>query len=94
MRKLNRYQLLELLIVQTARADSLQKQLDEAEMKFANLGSIAEASLQLNGVFEAAQKAADGYMIAAREKADDIIKNANEIAQTIINNAKKQTETE
>ena len=94
LRKLNRYQLLELLIVQTARADNLQKQLDEAELKFADLGSIAEASLQLNGVFEAAQHAADGYIIAAKQKADEIIQNANEIAKSIINNAKTQAEKE
>jgi len=68
LRKLNRYQLLELLIIQTARADKLQKKLEDAEaeindksIRLTALGSIAEASLQLGGVFEAAQKAADIY---------------------------------
>ena len=34
LRKLNRYQLLELLIVQTDRADKLQAKLDELEKQF------------------------------------------------------------
>jgi len=69
LRKLNRKQLLELLLRQTERADKLQKQLEEAEKALRNkvlaeteAGSIAEASLKLNGVFEAAQAAADQYL--------------------------------
>ena len=69
LRKLNRKQLLELLLRQTERADKLQKLLDEAEKKLQNkmmaeteAGSIAEAALKLNGVFEAAQSAADQYL--------------------------------
>ena len=57
---------MELLILQTERADKLQlkleeteKQLNEKELKMTSLGSIAEASLQLGGVFQAAQAAAD-----------------------------------
>jgi hypothetical protein len=52
LKKLNRYQLLELLILQTERADRLQNRLDETEQQLSNLdlqlfslGSIAEASL-------------------------------------------------
>ena len=69
LRKLNRKLLLELLLRQTERADKLQKQLEEAEKALRNkvlaeteAGSIAEASLKLNGVFEAAQAAADQYL--------------------------------
>lgn len=79
MRKLSRYQLLELLIMQTERADALEKQvaeleerLNEKEIKISALGSIAEASLQLSGVFEAAQKAANIYLDNAMRKADEI----------------------
>lgn len=78
-KKLNRYQILELLIFQTERADSLQKQLDAAQeqlqkqdLRFANLGSIAEAALDLNGVFQAAQEAADMYLNAAKKRAEEI----------------------
>lgn len=69
LKKLNRYQLLELLIAQTTRADQLQAKLDAAEKQLAaqelqisSLGSIAEASLHLKGVFQSAQDAADLYL--------------------------------
>lgn len=69
LKKLNRKQLLELLLKQTERADQLEQELDEAkkqleDRRIAELeaGSIAEAALKLSGVFEAAQKAADLYL--------------------------------
>lgn len=75
-RKLNRTELLELLIKQTKENEALQAQLGvlntriselEAQLQqrtimIENAGSIAEASLQLNGVFEAAQRAAQEYL--------------------------------
>lgn len=83
LRKLTRYQLLELLIVQTERADKLQerleateKQLKEQELQMLSLGSIAQASLQLNGVFQAAQDAADMYLRAAKKQAEQMIAEA------------------
>lgn len=90
LRKLNRYQLLELLVVQTERADKLQarleateKQLNDQNIQLASLGSIAEASLQLKGVFQAAQEAADMYVNAAKKKADEMIAEAEEQARSI-----------
>ena len=87
LRKLNRYQLLELLVAQTERADQLQaqleetrRQLNEREIRLASLGSIAEASLQLSGVFQAAQDAADLYIHAARKEAEAILAKAKEQA--------------
>ena len=69
LRKLSRKQLLELLLKQTERSDELEAQLEEAQKKLEerNLqikeaGSIAEAALRLNGVFEAAEKAAAQYI--------------------------------
>ena len=83
LKKLNRYQLLELLVMQTERADSLQKkaeqlqaQLDDRELRFARLGSIAEASVYISGVLEAAQKAADLYLESAKKQADDLVTEA------------------
>lgn len=79
LKKLNRYQLLELLIEQTERVEQLQarlekteKQLREQNLKISAMGSIAEASLQLGGVFEAAQQAADIYIDAAKKRAREI----------------------
>lgn len=80
LRKLKRADLLELLIeqtkqtdAQTKRADELQRQLENRQIKLSQAGSIAEASLQLNGVFEAAQSAAAQYLesLAALEKEQD-----------------------
>ena len=94
MRRLNRYQLLDLLIHQTQRADQLQQKLDEAEerlkvqsVRLASLGSIAEASLQLSGVFEAAQKAADQYLEASKERAEKLEDAARRQAVAIIRDA-------
>ena len=91
LKKLNRYQLLELLILQTERADTLQQKLDalEAQMnqqdlKLTALGSIAEASLQLGGVFQAAQNAADMYIDAAKKRAEEIEQEAHQKAADIL----------
>ena len=88
LRKLNRFQLLELLIIQTERADNLQRELDavnqqlaEKQIRIQNLGSIAEAALQLNGVFEAAQQAADQYLQEAKRQAESILQQAREKTQ-------------
>ena len=77
LRKLNRYQLLELLVMQTERVEKLQKQLEQKEAQFndqdirlTTMGSIAEATLELHGVFEAAQAAADTYLTAAKAEAE------------------------
>ena len=69
LKRLNRKQLLELLLLQIERADKLEEQLKQAEAKLESrelsqqqAGSIAEAALKLSGVFEAAQAAADLYL--------------------------------
>ena len=97
LRKLNRYQLLELLVIQTKRADELQKQLDNAKAEFANqdirisqLGSLAEVSLQLSGIFESAQNAADIYLEAAKKQAAEIVAEAEEKARNIIQYAEHE----
>ena len=97
LRKLNRYQLLELLIVQTERADSLQakleeieKQRTEEELRILSLGSIAEASLQVHGVFQAAQEAADLYLQTAKQRAAEIEEAAHEKAAAILAQAHTQ----
>lgn len=91
LKKLNRYQLLELLIIQTERADKLQtaleeteKRLNDQEISIFTLGSIAEASLHLNGVFSAAQDAADMYINAAKKRAEEIEEEAHKKYEAII----------
>lgn len=94
LKKLNRYQLLELLVVQTERADKLQEKVDELESKlleqnlsFLKLGSLADAAMHINGVFEASQKAADLYLDAARKQADEILTQARRQAAAIVSQA-------
>lgn len=69
LKRLSRAELLEMLIAQSKRADELQGKLEKAEaelnsrqLKVNEAGSIAEASLRLNGVFEAAQAASQQYL--------------------------------
>lgn len=68
LRKLNKTELLELLIEQGRENLALRERLEKAEAELAERrvaiaesGSIAEAALKLSGVFEAAQKAIDLY---------------------------------
>lgn len=53
-----------------ARAEELQKKLEERELHIAESGSIAEAALRINGIFEAAQAAAEQYLISVRANAE------------------------
>jgi len=69
LRKLSRADLLEMLIDQGEELRRVKEQLEEAEdalrdreIKIDTAGSIAEAALQLNGVFEAAQASCEQYM--------------------------------
>ena len=69
LRRLSRRELLELLIEQGKKVNDLQARLDEATEKLASrqiqleqAGSIAEAALRLNHIFEDAQAAADQYL--------------------------------
>ncbi len=78
LKKLSRKDLLELLLEQTRRAEQLQEQLDEKNKELENKriiiensSSLAEAALKLNGIFEAAQKAADDYLYNIKCSAED-----------------------
>ena len=69
LRRLSRSDLLELLISQTeenqalkTRVAQLEDQLNDRRIAVAEAGSIAEASLKLNGVFAAAEEAARQYL--------------------------------
>jgi len=102
LRKMTRYQLLDLLLMQTERADQLQKRLEETEkeleeqhIRLSELGSIADAALQLSGVFEAAQKAADLYIKEAKALAEkealNIVKEAEKRAEVILTKDKGES---
>lgn len=76
LRSLSKLELLELLAQQERELQTLRDALVERDAQLAERrilleqsGSIAEAALRLNGIFEAAQRAADQYLesIGARE---------------------------
>ena len=69
LRRLSRSDLLELLLVQRKENEQLRCILDQTQAQLAdrtirldNVGSIAEASLQLSGIFEAAQDSCQYYL--------------------------------
>lgn len=69
LRRLSRMELIQLLLEQAKELERVQRELEEArgelesrEITLSKVGSIAEASLELNHVMEAAQQAADQYM--------------------------------
>ena len=66
LRRLSRSELLEMLIAQTEENSQLKIRLEQAEAQLRDrrieidkAGSLAEAALSLNGVFQAAEAAAD-----------------------------------
>ena len=76
LKKLNRTKLLQMLLevereneTLRARNAELEQQMSRRELQIASAGSIAEASLKLSGIFEAAQKAADQYLYNVRRRA-------------------------
>ena len=66
---MSRKDLLELLVVQSKKIDELELELEQTktllnsrQIMISEAGSIAEASLKLNRIFEIAQEAADQYL--------------------------------
>ena len=69
LKNLSRQDLLELLMNQTQRGDELQKRVGmleqiirKREVMNSEAGTVADAALKFNGVFESAQKAAEQYV--------------------------------
>mgnify|MGYP007099695739 CR=1 FL=1 len=78
LRQLNRAELLELLLTESRENDRLRRELRETKeelasrrIEIANAGSIAEAALQLNGVFQAAEQAAQQYLENVRRLTEE-----------------------
>ena len=100
LKKLSRAELLELLIAQTEENDKLRNQLRETEDKLLdkritceNAGSLAEAALKLNGIFEAAQASCDQYLENIRLMSDpDAIKNTEEKCNIMIADARREAD--
>ena len=75
LRKMSRAGLLEILLAHSreierlkAEIASLNERLDDRDILMSRSGSLAEASLQINHVFEAAQRAADQYVRSVKSR--------------------------
>ena len=69
LKKLSRQELIELFIKQSNELeqlktsyDTISAQLNEKELKISKIGSLADASIRLNNVFESADAAAKQYI--------------------------------
>ena len=78
LRRLSRRELLEMLITRTMENERLTEELQQARKELSDreliqdrAGSMAEAALQLNGVFEAADRAAKQYLENIRRMAEE-----------------------
>jgi len=75
IRKISKKELLEILLAQAKRIEELELELDKTKEKLNSrkiaineAGSIAEASLKLNNIFEVAQATAKQYLFNIEEK--------------------------
>ena len=107
LQKLKRPELLEIMLGLQNELDKereenevLRAKLEEKQIALNKSGSIAEAALEINGVFDAAQKAADVYlenvkkMHAEEEKHHvEVIAQANSEAEAIIADVRREAET-
>ena len=94
LRRLSRGELLEMLIAQAAENDQLKNRLEQAEAQLrdrkiaiSNAGSLAEAALSLNGVFQAAEAAAQQYL----ENIERISGQQDAICRALEKRAEKET---
>lgn len=74
LKKMSRKELLEILLEQAKRIEELENKIEKLNEKleskkliFKNAGSLADASLQLSGIFNVAQEAAEIYLNNIKE---------------------------
>lgn len=105
LKKLNRKELLELLLKQSQELEAVEAKLSAAEAALADrklnidkAGSIAEASLQLSGIFEAAQNACRQYTenieslsLRQEEQCSRIERESREQAEALVAEAEERS---
>ena len=106
LRRLSRAELLELLLEQTKEAERLraklikaEEMLSDRELRMDNAGDIAHAALEINGVMETAQAAAQQYLdnIARMERetklrCEKMLMDARQAAEQILQDGKNAAE--
>ncbi len=88
------YELQKRLIESEKEAAALKDRLKDRELRISSSGSIAEAAIKLNGVFESAQAAADQYLQSVcmtnsdiKEKIEAAEKYKNDLIEAAKNKA-------
>ena len=104
LKKLSRIDLLEMLLEQSKEVERLNAELKEAQKKLEDrsiqldeAGSIAEAALRLNGIFDIAQIAADKYLDNLQTlsgRTDEICDRKREKCEQEIREKREATERE
>lgn len=96
LRRLKRPELLELLVAQEKETAALREKLAKAEQALADrriqleeAGDIAQAALQLNGVFEAAQAAAAQYLDTIQGKGEETERRCAQLEESCRARAEK-----
>ena len=99
LRKISKKELLEILLSQAKKIEELelelektQKKLDSKKISIDEVGSLAEASLKLNGIFECAQETANQYLFNIEEKCKKIEKDTKKACEKEKNKIIKETE--
>jgi len=99
LRKISKKELLEILLSQTKRIDELEQELNKTKSKLESKkitieksGSIAEAALKLNNIFENAEETAKQYLLNIKEKCKKIENETKKTLQIEKENMLKETE--
>lgn len=99
IRKISKKELLEVLLSQAKRIEELELELSDTKKKLTSKkimidesGSIADASIKINEIFECAQKTADQYLFNVMEKCKKIEKDAKKLCEKEKNKIIKETE--
>ncbi|MCD7733282.1 MAG: DivIVA domain-containing protein [Oscillospiraceae bacterium] len=97
LRKMNRTELIEIIYtlkqndtLLRKENDELKDQLEDKTIRIDNAGSIAEAALSLNRVFEDAENASKQYLESAKSEADRIIEDAKAQAAGILSDTEQR----
>ncbi len=106
LRQMNRTELIEIIYAlqqneKTLREEkeNLQRQVEDRTLRIDKAGSIAEAALSLNHIFEDAQKACEQYLESIREREaalrlgqEDVTARAQAQVDKVVVNAQQQAE--
>lgn len=88
LRKLSKKELFEILLSQSKKIKELEEELKTTKQSLetkriiiSEAGSLAEASLKLNGIFESAEIAIEQYRLNIEEQCQNMIKETKKICQ-------------